>query len=90
VRELAGDRSTPDGHAVQLGAFSSNANAQLQWKRLSSRFAAQLRGLTPSVIPVTLSGRRLYRLETRVASQDAARRLCRQLQSQSQGCLPLP
>jgi cell division septation protein DedD len=90
VRELAGDRSTSNHYAVQLGAFSSNANAKLQWSRLSSRFGPQLRGLTPSVIPVTLSGRRLYRLEARVASQDAARRLCRQLQRQSQGCLPLP
>lgn len=76
--------------AVQLGAFSSDANARREWRQLSFRFRSQLRGLTPAIVPVTLSGRRLYRLEARVASQSAARRLCLQLQQHSQGCLPLP
>ena len=78
------------GVAVQLGAFSSVTNADTEWRQLSSRFQSQLRGLTAAVVPVMSSGRRLYRLEARVASQAAARRLCRQLQQQSQGCLPLP
>ena len=76
--------------AVQLGAFSSSANARTQWRLLSSRFPAALRGLSPGVVPATLSGRRLYRLEARVASRAAARRLCQRLQQHSQGCLPLP
>jgi cell division septation protein DedD len=75
--------------AVQLGAFSSDANAREAWRRLSFRFRSQLAGLTSTIVPVTVSGRRLYRLEAHVASQSAARRLCRQLQQQSQGCLPL-
>lgn len=85
--------SSPDGagsSAVQLGAFSTSANARTQWRQLSSQLPAQLRGLSPRVVPVTLSGRRLYRLEARVASRTAARRLCRQLQQHSQGCLPVP
>lgn len=76
--------------AVQLGAFSSAVNANRAWTQLATRLQPELRGLAPQVVPVTLSGRRLYRLEARVASQDAARRLCRQLQQHSQGCLPLP
>jgi cell division septation protein DedD len=76
--------------AVQLGAFSSGANAREAWRQLASRFPSQLAGLTPAIVPVTLSGRQLYRLEVRVASQSAAGRLCRQLQQHSQGCLPLP
>jgi cell division septation protein DedD len=76
--------------AIQLGAFSSDANARSEWRQLSFRFRAQLDGLTPAIVPVTLSGRRLYRLEVRVASQSVAQRLCRQLQQHSQGCLPLP
>lgn len=76
--------------AVQLGAFSSDANAREAWRQLAFKFQSQLVGLTSAVIPVTVSGRRLYRLEARVASQSAARRLCRQLQQHSQGCLPLP
>ena len=76
--------------AVQLGAFSSAANARSAWSQLSSRFRAELGGLTPRVIPVSLSGRQLYRLETVVPDQAAARRLCRQLTQHSQGCLPVP
>lgn len=85
--------SAPDGagySAVQLGAFSTSANARTQWRQLSSKFPAQLRGLSPRVVPVMLSGRRLYRLEAGVASRAAARRLCSQLQQHSQGCLPVP
>ncbi len=76
--------------AVQLGAFSSAANAGAAWRQLSSKFRSELRGLTPQVIPVVSSGRRLYRLQARVASQSAARTVCRQLQQRSQVCLPLP
>jgi cell division septation protein DedD len=76
--------------AVQLGAFSSEANARSAWGRLSSRFRAELGGLTPRVVPVSLSGRQLYRLEAVVADQTAARRLCGQLVQHSQGCLPVP
>ena len=76
--------------AVQLGAFSSEANARGAWVRLSGRFRAQLGGLTPRVVSVSLSGRQLYRLEAIVADQTAARRLCGQLVQHSQGCLPVP
>jgi cell division septation protein DedD len=76
--------------AVQLGAFSSEANARAAWRQLAARLPEQLAGLTSAVIPVTVSGRRLYRLEARVTSQSAARLLCRQLQQHSQACLPLP
>lgn len=76
--------------AVQLGAFSSIANAHGAWSQLSSKFGPELRGLSPQIVPVTSSGRRLYRLQARVASLAAARRLCHQLQQRSQGCLPVP
>ena len=75
--------------AVQLGAFSSAANARNAWTQLSSRFETELRGLTPRVVPVSSSGRQLYRLEAPVADPTAARRLCRQLAQHSQGCLPV-
>ena len=81
---------SPSNFAVQLGAFSSDANARAGWQRLAVKFPSQLAGLTAAVVPVTVSGRRLYRLEARVTSQSAARGLCRELQQQSQGCLPLP
>jgi hypothetical protein len=76
--------------AVQLGAFSSDANARAAWRQLAVRFHSQLSGLTSAVVPVTVSGRTLCRLEAHVASQAAAHRLCGELQQQSQGCLLLP
>jgi hypothetical protein len=38
---------------VQLGAFSSGANAREAWRQLSFRFQSQLGGLTPAIVPVT-------------------------------------
>ena len=76
--------------AVQLGAFSSAANAHAAWSRLSSKLRPELGGLAPRVVPVSVSGRRLYRLEVPVRDEAAARRLCRSLQRRSQACLPVP
>jgi cell division septation protein DedD len=82
--------SSTSNSVVQLGAFSTDANARAAWQQLAAKFHSQLAGLSSAVVPVTVSGRTLYRLEARVASQSAARGLCRRLQQQSQGCLPLP
>ena len=84
------DDATAAGPAIQLGAFSSIANARSAWHQLSSRFQMELGGLMPMTVPVVSSGRQLYRLEARVADQAAARRLCHQLQQHSQGCLQVP
>lgn len=77
-------------YAVQLGAFSTVTGAHGAWTQLSSRLPSDVRGLTPRFIPVTVSGRRLYRLEAQVPSEASARRLCLQLQQHSQPCLPVP
>lgn len=76
--------------AIQLGAFSTVANANNAWTQLAYRFPAELHGLTPQIVSVVSSGRSLYRLQTRVTDEAAARRLCQQLQQRSQGCLPVP
>jgi cell division septation protein DedD len=89
----AGSATAPNasvGAAVQLGAFSTAANARGAWGQLSSRFGPEFRGMTPWIVPVMSSGRRLYRLEVRVADTVAGSRLCQQLQQHSQGCLPVP
>jgi len=78
------------GSTVQLGAFSTAANAQSAWNQLSSRYRPQLADMTARIVPVQSAGRRLYRLEVRVADPAAARSLCRQLQQHSEGCLPVP
>lgn len=78
------------GFAVQLGAFSSAANADTAWRRLSSRLGPRLLGPVSRVVPVSISGRRLYRLEIPVADRAAGRRLCQRLHQHSQACLPVP
>jgi SPOR domain len=77
-------------YAVQLGAYSNAANAVAAWTRLASKLRPLLQGRTHRVVPASVSGRQLFRLEVSVADATAARRLCRQLQQHSQGCLPLP
>lgn len=83
--------SAPAGRSmVQLGAFSTVANAQSAWSQLSSSYRPQLEDMIPQIVPVMSSGRRLYRLEVRIADPATARSLCRQLQQHYQGCLPVP
>ena len=87
---VASSAATAGRSVVQLGAFSTAANAQSAWRQLSSRYRPQLQDTIAQIVPVMSSGRRLYRLEVRVADPAAARSLCRQLRQHSQGCLPLP
>jgi SPOR domain len=77
-------------YAVQLGAYSNPAHAVAAWTRLASKLRPLLQGRAHRVVPASVSGRELFRLEVSVADPTAARRLCRQLQQHSQGCLPLP
>ncbi len=77
------------GHRVQLGAFSSETKAVEAWRAAAARFTA-LRPLEPEVSVTTREGARLYRLQTRLRSESAARDLCRALQAGGQACLYVP
>jgi hypothetical protein len=73
---------------VQLGAFSSQAKAQNQWRRLIARYATELHGTVSEVEPGKSSkGRRVYRLRAKVASEAGARSLCAQLKKHGQACV---
>jgi len=78
--------STP---AVQLGAFSSQGAASSEWKQLSARFAPELRGLSPTVVPASTASGRLFRLQVKVVDEAHARALCDTLRKRSQACVPL-
>lgn len=76
--------STPapsGGGAVQLGAFSSEAQANKAWKSLSGRFGF-LSGLSHSVNAVTVNGKTLYRL--RASGGDAS--TCAKLKVAGEAC----
>lgn len=78
----------PAGTAsLQLGAFSTKANADAAWKTISGRFA-YLAGLDKRVDTLTRDGTTLYRLRAGgVASRAAAADLCARLKIAGEPCL---
>ena len=81
--------SAGSGYAVQLGAFGTPASANREWRRLKSRFGAQLSGLAPQVVRAGTSSGELYRLQARTADEHQARTICERLKAQSQPCVPV-
>jgi hypothetical protein len=77
------------GFGVQLGAFGSEASADREWQRLQGRFGAQLRGLSPRIVPGRTAAGEVYRLQAPAAGEAQARALCDSLKQQSQACVPV-
>lgn len=76
------------GVSVQLGAFSTHAKAQSQWRRLIARFAAELHGAASDIERGKSShGRHVYRLKAKVADEAGARSLCTQLKRHGEACV---
>ncbi|QAY77775.1 SPOR domain-containing protein [Sphingosinicella sp. BN140058] len=73
------------GGTIQLGAFSSQANATNAWKALSGRFT-YLAPLTHNVVPVSAGGKTLYRLR---ASGPGAANICGRLRVAGETCVTL-
>jgi cell division septation protein DedD len=82
-------KDTPSHYAVQLGAFGSEASADREWRRLQSRFSAQLAGLSPQVVPADSGSSALYRLQAPATGEAQARAICDSLKAQSQPCVPV-
>jgi cell division septation protein DedD len=75
-------------YSVQLGAFSTQAKAQSQWRRLNTRFGARLRGTEPDIEPAkSANGRRIYRLRAKPLTEARARVLCSALRKHGQPCV---
>jgi hypothetical protein len=68
---------------IQLGAFSTEANAKAAWKTLSGRFAG-LRDLGLVISPVESGDKKLFRLRASGAAN--AGRLCAQLRIAGESC----
>jgi hypothetical protein len=79
----------PSGFAVQLGAFSTQAGADNEWRSLGGRFAAVLQGLAERVVAADTPSGRLYRLQAAVSDEAHARAVCDILRRHSQGCVPV-
>jgi cell division septation protein DedD len=76
-------------HLVQLGAFSSQARAESEWKALQSKFPAQLKSMQPRYVPARTKSSHLVRLQVSVSSAASARGLCAALHKHSQACVPV-
>jgi hypothetical protein len=75
-------------YSVQLGAFSTQAKAQSQWRRLNARFGARLRGTEPDIEPAkSANGRHIFRLRAKPLTEARARVLCAALRKHGQPCV---
>ena len=74
-------------HIVQLGAFSSAANAQAAWNKYSKRYGV-LGGFNSTSSTVTVNGRKLTRLAAAgFGNASAANSACQQIKAQGGVCL---
>ena len=72
---------------IQLGAFSTEASANTEWRLLASRYAPDLQGLQEHVVPVDTASGRIYRLQAAVGDEGRARSICNSLRSHGQACV---
>ncbi|HEY3731627.1 MAG TPA: SPOR domain-containing protein [Steroidobacteraceae bacterium] len=81
--------SASHGHYAQLGAFHSKAQAESQWKVLSTKYASELKSLTPHYVAAKYKGGTVYKLRVGVSSSAGAKDLCSSLKKHSQSCVPV-
>ena len=75
-------------YSVQLGAFSTQAKAQNQWRRLNARFGPKLHGTESDIEEAkNAKGRRIYRLKAKPLTEARARALCAALRNHGQACV---
>jgi hypothetical protein len=75
------------GYGVQLGAFSSEAGAQAQWKILTGKYKGELGGQSHRVVVSRPGSSPLYRLQVARASEQQSRELCARLAAKGQNCV---
>jgi cell division septation protein DedD len=81
--------AAPGMRFVQLGAFSSQAHAQVAWSSVSGKYPQLLGSLNPRYVSSKAHGHSIVRLEVGVATHEAAKSLCGKLKKQGQTCVPL-
>jgi len=74
-------------YGVQLGAFGSEAAANMEWHLLTGRFGPELQGLTEHVVMAETASGRIYRLQAVVGEESRARAICDSLRKSSQACV---
>jgi cell division septation protein DedD len=75
------------GYGIQLGAFSSQAAALNEWKRLQIAHEAELHGLFAHAVPIDVTSGKLYRLQSPVGDEARARSICASLTKKQTPCV---
>jgi cell division protein FtsN len=85
VTTTSSESSTAFG--IQLGAFSTQAKALSEWKRLQTNYDIELHGLFAHAVPVQVTSGTLFRLQAPVGDESRARSICASLTKHSQPCV---
>jgi hypothetical protein len=75
------------GFGIQLGAFSTEAGANTEWRLLASQFAPDLQGLQEHLVAADTPSGRIYRLQAVVGDETRARAICDSLRKHGQACV---
>ena len=75
------------GYGIQLGAFSTQAAALGEWKRLQSAHDAELHGLFAHAVPVQVTSGKLFRLQSPIGDEARARAICASLTKHQTPCV---
>jgi cell division septation protein DedD len=89
AKPAPGKSAAEHGHFVQLGAFHSKARAESEWKKLSARYPAEFKSLTPYYVAAKSRSGPVYKLRVGISSATDARGLCAKLKKHSQVCVPV-
>jgi hypothetical protein len=79
--------ATTENFGIQLGAFSSQAAALSEWKRLQTTYDSELHGLFAHAVPVQVTSGKLFRLQSPVGDESRARSICSSLTKHAQPCV---
>jgi hypothetical protein len=79
--------SDSPSYGIQLGAFSTQAAALAEWKRLQVKFDPQLHGLFAHAVPAQVTSGKVFRLQSPVGEESRARSICAALTRQAQPCV---
>ncbi|MCJ7421652.1 SPOR domain-containing protein [Sphingomicrobium astaxanthinifaciens] len=78
--------ATASGPLVQLGAYSTRAQAETGWALLSTSYD-KVAALEKLIVEAEVGGRTLYRLRARAADAAAARAACAALEAAGESCV---
>jgi cell division septation protein DedD len=82
--------SVGTGFMLQLGAFHDEATANSDWQSAKAAHPAELGALHPTVEPITINDKTLYRLKAGPIGEAQARQNCASLKAANVVCIVVP